>query len=208
MNRSPLLSLGLGGIAVCLLASPGFALPVLSEVLYDAVGSDDGKVFVELAGMPGLSLTGFRLEGINGADGRVTVTLDLSGSIGADGLFVIADIGAGGVTQVAGADLILDFDFQNGPDSVVLRDAMGAVIDALGYGAGAAFFAGEGAPAPDAAAGESLLRLDGIDRDHNSQDFARNPTPTPGSSPLAVPEPRALLPLCALGALTRVRRRA
>lgn len=208
MNRSLLLSLGLGGAALVLLASPGLALPLLSEVFYDAVGSDDGKVFVELAGTPGLSLAGFRLQGINGADGRVTVTLDLSGTFGADGLFVVADAGIGGVTQVVDADLVLDFDFQNGPDSVVLRDAMGTVIDALGYGAGAAFFAGEGTPAPDVAAGESLQRLDGVDRDDNALDFALNPTPTPGSSPLAVPEPRALLPLAALGVLTRLRRRA
>ncbi|MAE95401.1 MAG: hypothetical protein CL910_12130 [Deltaproteobacteria bacterium] len=208
MSRVFLLSLALAGIALTAPASPGLALPLLSEVFYDAVGADDGKVFVELSGTPGASLAGHRLEGINGADGGVTVTIDLTGAIGGDGLFVVADAAAGGGSQVADADLVLDFDFQNGPDAVVLRDATGAVVDALGYGTGAAFFAGEGSAAPDAAAGESLMRLDGVDRDDNALDFVLNTTPTPGSGPLAVPEPRALLPLCALAVAARVRRRA
>ena len=39
------------------------ALPLLiSEVFYDAESSDDGQVFVELAGDPGLSLDGLRLD--------------------------------------------------------------------------------------------------------------------------------------------------
>ena len=39
------------------------ALPLISEVFYDAAGSDNGKSFVELYGAPGRSLDGLALEG-------------------------------------------------------------------------------------------------------------------------------------------------
>ena len=111
-------------LALALLgAAPAVALPVLSEVFYDAVGVDDGQSFIELYGAPGTSLDGLVIEGVNGADGAVTHTLTLAGSFGADGLFVVADRTSAGTTQVGDADLLLDFDFQNGPDAVVLRDA-------------------------------------------------------------------------------------
>jgi len=96
------------------------ALPVLSEVFYDAVGSDDGFVFVEVYGEAGTNLDGLTIEGINGSGGGVTVNLALSGVIPADGLFVLADDAGGGVSSVPGADQVLNFDFQNGPDSILL----------------------------------------------------------------------------------------
>ncbi len=74
-----------------------------------------------------------------------------------DGFFVVADDVGDGTTFVPDADLILNFDFQNGPDSVVLHDA-GLVLDSVGYGVFGVgeIFAGEGEPAPDAPAGSSL----------------------------------------------------
>jgi len=47
-----------------LLLSPGAsqALPLISEAFYDASGSDDGLVFVELFGTPGTSLDGLVLK--------------------------------------------------------------------------------------------------------------------------------------------------
>ena len=167
------------------------ALPLLSEVFYDATGSDDGLSFVELHAAPGTVLDGLVVEAINGSNGEVTHSIVLSGVVGSDGLFVLADALADGTTQVVGADLTANFDFQNGPDSVVLRDASG-VLDALGYGAFGPddFFAGEGAPAPDAVAGESLARLFAdLDTDDNAVDFVAG-APTPGSAAFAnVPEP-------------------
>ena len=186
----------LRGLAVALpwlLASAASALPVLSEVYYDAPGTDDGLVFVELHGVPGTDLAGLVIEGINGSGGSVTVSLALSGLIPADGLFVVADADAGGLSSVAGADLLLDFDFQNGPDSVVLRSETG-VLDALGYGAFGAgdVFAGEGGPAPDPAAGSSLARVFAdLDTDDNVADFQVLVVPTPGFAPLSVAEPGA-----------------
>jgi hypothetical protein len=181
--------------AVCWLAAPlgAHALPTLSEVFYDAVGSDDGLSFVEIYGAPGTVLDGLVVEGINGSNGAVTDSIALSGLIPADGLFVLADDQGDGTTLVANADMIGSFDFQNGPDSVVLRDAA-SVLDALGYGifAPEEFFAGEGNPAPDAAAGSSLARVFAdVDTGDNASDFAVG-APTPGSAAFAsVPEPSA-----------------
>jgi uncharacterized protein len=192
-----------GALACALLgAGPASALPLISEVFYDAVGPDDGQSFVELYGTPGASLDGFVLEAINGADGAVTHTLTLSGNFGADGLFVVADRTSAGTTQVPDADLLLEFDFQNGPDSVVLRSASG-VVDALGYGVFGAtdVNAGEGAPAVDPPAGQSVARaFANVDTNDNATDFAAG-APTPGSANV-VPEPAAAallgLGLCGL----------
>ncbi len=187
------------------------ALPTISEVFYDARGSDDGHSFVELYGEPGTDLDGFRLEGVNGAGGAVGPVLALSGVIGSAGVFVVADRRADGTTEVPGADLLLDFDLQNGPDSLVLR--LGEeVVDAVGYGVFDAglVFAGEGLPAPDAPAGSSLARVDsGRDTDRNELDFAVLAEPSPGRAQAApVPEPASLfLGLAGLGVLAVLGRR-
>ena len=201
MLRSPTPWILTCGAALALAPTPARALPVISELLYDAVGSDDGRGFVEIYGAPGTSLDGMRIEGVNGSGGALGPVLLLSGAIPADGFFVLADDLAGGPTLVANADLVLSFDFQNGPDSVVLRsDAQ--VFDAVGYGVFAAgdVFAGEGAAAPTTPAGSSLARhFADVDTNDNAADFAALATPTPGSGPLApVPEPRTAL-LFALG---------
>ena len=179
-----------------LITTAAQALPVFSEVYYDAPGSDDGQIFIELAGIPGTSLDGFVLEGVNGSNGAVGPTIVLSGLIGLDGLFVLADRMSDGSTTVAGADLLANFDFQNGPDSIVLRQGA-TIIDAIGYGVFAAseIFAGEGMAATDVAAGSSLARLFAdVDTDDNAADFVVLTNPTPGTAAFSpVPEPGAAL---------------
>jgi hypothetical protein len=179
-------SLGLGGARAC-------ASPVISELLYDASGSDNGLAFVELFGMAGDSLDGLVLEGVNGGNGEVYSSLTLGGTIPASGVFLIGDDAGGGVTAVAGADLVGEVDYQNGPDSVVLRDSNG-ILDAVGYGSFGAtdIFAGELAPAPDPAGGSSIARFNpSLDTDNNSADFIVLSQPTPGTVPLvsSVPLP-------------------
>ncbi len=188
--------LGLEIGASLLLAVAAQALPILSEVYYDAPGSDDGQSFVELAGLPGTSLEGYVLVGINGSNGAEGPTIVLSGSIGANGLFVVADRTSDGSTTVVGADLLANFDFQNGPDSVLLRQGE-TVVDALGYGVfgPGEIFAGEGMAAPDVSAGSSLARLfANVDTDDNASDFVVLSMPTPGTASFApVPEPTAAM---------------
>jgi hypothetical protein len=208
------LALLCGSIAVSMIPQV-YAAPVISELYYDASGSDSGLVFVELFGVPGQSLDGLVLEGVNGSDGSVYQTVTLSGVIPQDGVFVVGD-DSGGSTFVANADLIADVDFQNGPDSVVLiNDA--TILDAVGYGdfATGDVFAGEGAPAPDAGAGSSIARFNAFsDTGDNSVDFIVLETPSPGVIPRvsAVPLPGAawlfvsgLISLCAPRCLRRIR---
>lgn len=202
------------GCAAWVFVTPGIARALwISEVLYDAEGSDAGRGFVELFGAPGTDLTDFVIEGVNGSNGAVTPSVALAGSIDPDGFFVVASE-SGGTTEVPNADLLRSFDFQNGPDSIVLRDPDGAVLDALGYGSFGAgdVFAGEGAPAPDPPAGSSLARLFAdLDTDDNSVDFVALETPTPGTGYAQVPAPDAALlwpPMLCLCALVRKRIRA
>jgi hypothetical protein len=170
------------------------ASTVISEIFYDAVGPDSGLAFIELFGTPGESLDGLRLEGINGIGGTVYTSFDLSGVIPANGIFVIGDDNAGS-TQVPNANLIGNIDYQNGPDSVVLRDD-NTIFDAVGYGVFGAvnIFAGEGSPALDPASGSSIARFNpALDTNDNSIDFITLAIPTPGSVPgvSAVPIPAA-----------------
>ena len=209
LARAPLRLAALGAAWLC--AAPAAALPLISEVLYDPTGPDNAFVFVELWGAPGTVLDGFVLEGVNGADGAVTPSVPLTGTIPADGFFVVADDDGSGATGVANADLIVNFDLQNGPDSVVLRDAGDVVLDALGYGVFLAgeIFAGEGTPAPDPPTGSSLARLVAdVDTDDNFADFVELVLPTPGAGVTSVPEPGAGgLLAAALGTVAAIRAR-
>ena len=199
------------GFMAQFIAPSAFATPVISEVLYDAVGSDNGQSFVEIYGVSGTVLDGLTLEGINGANGAVGPIIALSGVIPVDGVFVVADTDAGGATTVANADLLVNFDFQNGPDSITLMDGA-TILDAVGYGVFGIgeIFAGEGSSASDVPAGSSLARLFAdLDQNDNAIDFAVLSTPTPGSvTLLAVPEPGSgFLAMLGLVGLTLKRRR-
>jgi len=194
----------LGSFLAALSAAPVYSLPVLSEIFYDATGADAGQGFVELFGAAGTDVEGFTIEGVNGSNGEVTVTVVLTGSIPADGILVVADEEDGG-TSVPESDLLANFDFQNGPDSVVLRDALGTVIDAVGYGefGPGDVFAGEGEPVADPPAGSSIARIFAdVDTDSNVADFGALESPTPGFAPVqSVPEPGSAILLASGGAL-------
>jgi hypothetical protein len=171
------------------------AQTIISEVLYDAAGTDNGNVFVELFGTPGTLLDGLLLEGVNGADGSVYRSVVLAGTIPSDGVFVIGDDSGDGTSLVSDVDLVREVDFQNGPDSIVLRDDV-LILDALGYGNfGGGVFAGEGSAAPDVSSGSSLARFDvAVDTHNNLADFMALDLPTPGSVPVsAVPLPPAAM---------------
>ncbi len=182
-----------GAVSLLLLAlvAPATAGTItISEVLYDASGADDGKVFVEIWGKAGTDLTGIFLQGVNGADGKVTHSIDLKNQvIPTDGFFVVADCRSDASCDVASADLcVSSFDLQNGPDSVRLWSSSG-VLDALAYGTppSTGIFGGETKAAPDVAAGSSLARTyANVDTNDNLKDFSTLATPTPGSGSVKV----------------------
>ena len=189
-------------LGVLMVAETSSATLLLSEVLYDATGTDNGSVFVELFGDPGTVLDGFSLVGINGANGAAGTPVWLTGTIPASGFFVVADDSGDGTSFVLGANLVLNFDFQNGPDSIQLWDSSN-LIDAVGYGVFGIgeTFAGEGNAVLDVTAGSSLARyFSDVDTNDNAADFGELTTPTPGTGLLAVPEPGTLT-LLGLGVL-------
>jgi hypothetical protein len=155
---------------------------IINEIYYDEPASDE-NCYTELSGTPGTSLDGYKLVGVNGANGEDYDEIDLSGYvIPSDGYFVVGqNDGVVNVDMISGS-----VNWQNGPDNVQLR--MGEqVIDAVGYGdfSGGEIFVGEGQPAEDTPAGYSLGRWpDSSDTDDNSVDFIIMITLTPGESNL------------------------
>ena len=103
------------------------------------------------------------------------------------------------VASLEAAGARVDRSAEDGPHDerrAVLRDPAGEAVDALGYGSFGAgdVFAGEGQPAPDPPAGESLARLfANADSDDNASDFIALATPTPGTGTLELAEPSVLL---------------
>lgn len=173
------------------LAGPRPSWFLINELLYDASGNEtDGNLFVELAGEAGSDISSYEVVFINGANGEITESIKIEpGSvIPSDGIFLIADsrTGASEETNIAGADMLDNFDPQNGPDCVALLDDHGALFDALGYGSPLplngenGIICYEGAPAEDAPAGSSLSRTGLIDSGNNAADFIILEISTPG----------------------------
>ena len=160
--------------------------PVINEIVYDPAGPDVG-CFIEILGPPGLDLTGYTLEAVNGSDGVTTPIATLSGhALGASGYFVLAQDTTVKVASGATKLIKATADLQNGPDNVVLKHGA-SVVDALGYGSFAAgqLFSGEGAAAP--ATSSSLCRIpSGKDSNDNSVDFVAC-APTPGAANKVTP---------------------
>jgi len=156
----------------------------INEVYYDSPGGDT-LTFTELKGDPGTNLDGYNLIGVNGSNGSTYRTISLAGhTIPSDGYFVIAQDDG-----VENYDMIANVDWQNANgtgDNVILTDAWGDTVDALGYGPTDTsdwHFVGEGIPALDVTSGNSLGRYpDGTDTDTNSVDFAVFGSPTPGEA--------------------------
>ena len=171
-RRWAVLSLACAGCISCATGARGELL--LNEVLYDPSGADDGQEFVEIwnPDSTAASLEGVALEAGDGAN---------------PGSWTVLWRGApGSVAPPRGPFLVeggalLDA-LQNGPDAVrLLRN--GAVLDLMGYGELESASLYEGAPAPDAASGQSLARVrDGVDTGVNRDDWAAEGEPTPGAA--------------------------
>jgi PKD repeat protein len=154
---------------------------LINEFMYRTAGADTGT-FVELYGTPGMDISGYTLEGVNGADGSVYDTLSFTTgtTIPADGFLVIGD------GTVAGEDITDSFvDLQNGHDNLILKDDAGVVLDAVGYGdfsSAPGNFVGEGTAVANSPDDYSLGRNAAVvDTDDNSADFYFWREPTPGA---------------------------
>ncbi|MDO8526850.1 MAG: Ig-like domain-containing protein [Deltaproteobacteria bacterium] len=168
----------------------------LSEIFYDAVGSDtEGNLFVELFGDPDSDLAGYQILFVNGGDGKIVDNIKIEKGLrtNANGLFVIADAVTNqlGITKVLKADWVTNLDPPNGPDCVQLVDPEGKLLDAVGYGSPLVLrgennlFCYLGLPGPDAPNGKSITRSQIVsDFPDNSQDWIVLDVPTPGESVL------------------------
>lgn len=174
--------------------TPEEALPqaIINEVFYDAVGSDtNGVLFVELRGVEGDKIGGYRIVFVNGEDGKITdsITLPSNAVIPQGGLYLVADAldGSQSVSSIAGTSFVSDFDPHNGPDAVQLLSSKGELMDAICYGQVKVTVAEnklalcEGSMGPDAPSGQSVTRdVDGTDSGDNQADLTVNPEPSPG----------------------------
>jgi len=172
---------------------------LINELYYDDTTSDsDGHVFIELYGDASANISGYQLLFVNGADGSKTDSITFAdATIPEDGLLVVADAktGSSDSTNVSNADVIENFDPQNGPDSVILLTPEGLVIDVLGYGEGMldadenGHEMYESRSASSVEAGLSLSRMDATDTNDNSADFLST-EPTPGElNPIVAESP-------------------
>lgn len=166
-------------ISAALVCAP-IGRPLLNEVLYDAVGDDVGREYVELLNTTDApwSLDGVRIEAGDGAaPGRWT--LRWTGRPG-DSVHAHARFTIGGALVSPAADRIVNLDLQNGPDAVRLVWPDG-VIEVLGWGDLAADEYHCGVPAPDVPSGRCLARIpERVATADNAGDF-RESTPSPGA---------------------------
>lgn len=164
----------------------------INEIDYDQPGADIAE-FIELVGPDGASLTGYTIELVNGNNGTVYNTVDLTGfsipndNVNGHGFFVIGP--AAGVANVdyTPTDWVSD-ELQNGaPDGILLK-LNGVVVDGFSYEgaltnnpdftAGMAISAFEDNNAPNLSVGRMTL---GFDPNNQEQFFApAGAEPSPG----------------------------
>ncbi|MCB9866134.1 MAG: endonuclease [Phycisphaerales bacterium] len=95
------------------------AVPWINEFHYDNDGADVGE-FVEIAGVNGTNLSGWKVIGYNGADGSAYKTINLSGSIPDE-------------EDCMGALAFTATGLQNGPDALALVDPSDNVVQFISY---------------------------------------------------------------------------
>lgn len=180
----------IGLVILCLgVATAANAQVMMNEFLYDTQGTDDLTImYVEIYGPAGTNLSGYSLVGINGNGGSEYLTVPLTGTIPADGYYVV------GGSAVANVDQVVSADFQNAGsstgedcDGIDLRNGS-TIVDHLCYGTCGAghVCTGEGGsnapdPFPSGGVNYALARIpDHSDTDNNGTDWAQTDQLTPG----------------------------
>lgn len=174
---------------LCLLVAFSLSAQIyINEVDYDQPGTDDAE-FIELVGPDGASLDGYAIVLVNGFNGTVYDSLDLTGrvipndNINGYGFFVV------GAATVPNVDSIPpSWTIQNGsPDGILLK-LNGVVVDGFSYEGeitnnpdfttGMAINADENNNVPNLSIGRIIL---GFDDTNQNQYFAQNAeAPSPG----------------------------
>lgn len=158
-----------------LLAFPACGALVVNELDYDQVGSDTGE-FVELfnASTASISLDGYQLALINGADGSAYREFALVGEIAPGGFFVLCGDG----TVVPNCDQQVSPSsnlIQNGAPEALALYAHGVLIDSLSYeGVLSGFTEGTALAIEDDNSTPYLTLarvINGVDSDDNGADF-------------------------------------
>lgn len=125
----------------------------INEVLYDPLGADGGKEFIELRTHPHTAVDGVRLHGINGSNGQPLFrAIPLTGRSDADGFFLL------GGYEIDDRDQNLPTQLQNGPEALWLEACDGSLLDSMTYGGWSEWLDPFGPPHPVLPEGLSLGR--------------------------------------------------
>lgn len=192
----------LGSLAIAALVSTCIVVPqasaavdgsnaVISEV-YGGGGNKGAAFnhdFIELYNPTSadLDLTGWSVEYLS-ASGNSGGKHELSGSLPAEGYFLIQEGGGSNGEPLPAPDAEGNLNLSGSKGSVKLYDASGAEVDLVGYGAASL---SEGSPTKALNNSTSAQRdAEGTDTDDNSADFsAAAPTPKSGGSAAPQPDP-------------------
>jgi hypothetical protein len=147
---------------------------IVSQVLYDPLGSESGGEAVELRndGTALVDVSGWTLATETSA---TDATIPASTMLAAGSTYLIADAGWSAAKDNPlwrAADLEETLTMANANSGIALKDAAGMIVDAVGWGDPAEIKPGlwEGAPAAEVAAGKALVRQQ--DTDNNAADFS------------------------------------
>ncbi len=177
---------------IALLPALGRAQPaghvVISEVMYDPVGTEPGAEWVELHNptAAAVALSGWQLRDNGSTDTIPAFSLNPGAFLViASSQSAFLETYPGFTGNLVGLESPIGNGLSNTGDRVRLLDAAGAEIDAMSYGTDATVFA----PAcPDVPEGQSLVRVP-VDQDADSAaDWAAQAAPNPGG-PGAEPAP-------------------
>jgi hypothetical protein len=146
---------------------------VISQVLYDPINTESGGEAVELRndGNAAMNISGWTLQT---ETSLADATIPSGTMLQPGATFLIADAGWNSSkddTLWKAADREETITMANSDSGVALKDAAGALIDAVGWGTAADIKAGlfEGTPATGVAAGKALVRAK--DTNNNLADF-------------------------------------
>jgi Lamin Tail Domain/Collagen triple helix repeat (20 copies) len=171
-------------VFTCVVGASAASVRVNEFATGTSASATDEFVEVVNAGPSSTDVGGYKLAYRSGAGtSEVTLATIPDGTTLAPGAFYL--LGGSGYGGAKPANQSFSQALAASAGGIGLRDAIGKLVDSVGYGTATnAFVEAHPAPAPPATAvpGSSDIRLpDGADTDDNAVDFTVSATPTPGS---------------------------